>query len=52
MASKLRQLLASLRRRRDPEVDFERRERDRLSAEYTGSLTRNPGQEYGIKPPK
>ena len=35
-----------------PEEEFDRQERDRMSAEYTGSFTRNPGQEYGIKNPK
>jgi hypothetical protein len=29
------------------EEQYDRQERDRLSAEYTGSFTRNPGQEYG-----
>ena len=31
---------------------FDRKELARLSAEYTGSFTRNVGQHYGILPPK
>jgi len=30
----------------------DRMERNRLNAEYTGTFAKNPGQEYGIKPPK
>ena len=42
----------ALLRKEPPDDRYDRQERDRMSAGYTGSFPRNPGQEYGIKNPK
>jgi hypothetical protein len=50
----LPRLLKRSRGKRTPDDDsFDRLERERLSAEYTGSFARNPGPHFGIttKPP-
>jgi len=55
MFTKLARFLKRGRGKGTPdEADFDRLERDRLTAEYTGSFVRNRGQEYGLttKPPK
>ena len=50
--SKLSRALRRKRRTEAPEPDYDRLERDRLTAEYAGSYMQNKGQEYGIIPPK
>jgi hypothetical protein len=50
--STLSRAVRRMLRKESPDDMYDRQERDRMSAEYTGSFTRNPGQEYGIKNPK
>jgi hypothetical protein len=52
MLAKLSRLLRRIGGRETPEQSFDRKERDRLTAEYTGSFAKDPGQHLGITPPK
>ena len=52
MLKKLFRLVDRVRSQESAEDSSDRLERNRLSAEYTGTFAKNPGQEYGIKPPK
>jgi hypothetical protein len=54
MLTNLKRLLKRGRRKESGGDDFDRNERDRLTAEYTGSFVPNRASEYGIttKAPK
>lgn len=52
MLKKLFRLVERARGQESAEDASDRMERNRLNAEYTGTFAKNPGQEYGIKPPK
>ena len=55
MLTKLARLLRRPRGKdtsEDAGEKLDRLERDRLSAQYTGSFAKGPPDRYGIKPPK
>ncbi len=52
MLKKLFRLVERVTGQESAEDAADRMERNRLNAEYTGTFAKNPGQEYGIKPPK
>jgi hypothetical protein len=52
MLKNLFRLVERLRGQQSAEDAADRIERNRLNAEYTGTFAKNPGQEYGIMPPK
>lgn len=52
MLKKLFRLVERVRCEESAEDASDRKERNRLNAEYTGTFAKNPGQKYGVKPPK
>jgi hypothetical protein len=52
MLRKLFRLVERVTGQESAEDAADRKERNRLNAEYTGTHVKNPGQKYGIKPPK